>query len=204
VRIAFLGDSLTEGWPGASFMERLGPLLPGHSLVNLGRAGDTVANLALRILRSGFEPVDLAFIWVGVNDAFTAEWRVPSGSGHAEGDWRAWWAGELDAARRTYARLLALTLERSPLVICVPPLLPEGGVDDAVRRRVREVAAAVFETAAATSRTRLFDLQPAFTAARAQDPTAAFTIDGVHLTERGADVVAQAFAATVGDIEQRR
>jgi hypothetical protein len=40
MRIGFLGDSLTEGWPGESFLARLGPLLPQLELFNLGSAGE--------------------------------------------------------------------------------------------------------------------------------------------------------------------
>jgi threonyl-tRNA synthetase len=39
VRIAFLGDSLTEGSPGASYFTLLRRRLPGHELRNMGRAG---------------------------------------------------------------------------------------------------------------------------------------------------------------------
>ena len=197
MEIAFLGDSLTEGWPGASYMERLARLLPGITLLNLGRAGDTVADLAQRLPHSGLGPVDKAFIWVGVNDAFAAEWRAPLVSGDWEADLAAWWRDELVALRRTYAELLAFTLQRAASVTCVLPLLPDGYPDEGVEGRVRAVAAAVAETAAATARTRPFDLAPAFAAARAATPEGRFTIDGIHLTERGADVVARAFAGLV-------
>ena len=40
--IAFLGDSLTEGRPGAAYLPLLAQRLPQHRLLNHGRAGDTV------------------------------------------------------------------------------------------------------------------------------------------------------------------
>ena len=65
MRIAFLGDSLTEGRPGESFLTRLRALLPGDELLNHGRAGDTVPAL----LRASSTPlssrVDLAVVWIG-------------------------------------------------------------------------------------------------------------------------------------------
>ena len=53
MRIAFLGDSLTEGRPGESFLARLRALLPGDELLNHGRAGDTVPALLARLEHHG-------------------------------------------------------------------------------------------------------------------------------------------------------
>ena len=80
MRIAFLGDSLTEGAPGASFFRILRKRLgagehPGaDELLNLGRAGDCVADLYARVQHRGLEEVDLAFVWIGTNDAAIGEW----------------------------------------------------------------------------------------------------------------------------------
>jgi lysophospholipase L1-like esterase len=43
-------------------------------------------------------------------------------------------------------------------------------------------------------------LHRAFAAERAANPAATFTIDGVHLSDRGAAVVARAFAAEVAEV----
>ena len=51
MQIAFLGDSLTEGWPGAAYFPLLQRRLPQHELLNLGRAGDTVVDLLRRVTR---------------------------------------------------------------------------------------------------------------------------------------------------------
>jgi lysophospholipase L1-like esterase len=77
MRIAFLGDSLTEGRPGESFLTRLRRLLPGHELLNYGRAGDTIPALLWRMEHTRLEPVDLAFVWIGTNDAFLGAWDLP-------------------------------------------------------------------------------------------------------------------------------
>jgi lysophospholipase L1-like esterase len=49
-------------------------------------------------------------------------------------------------------------------------------------------------------RTRLFDLHDAVVAARREDARAPLTIDGVHLSRRGAEVVAAAFAVLVEEL----
>jgi len=202
MRIAFIGDSLTEGWPGASYFEILRDRLPDHKLFNHGHGGDTVPALWSRLQASGLEPVDLAFVWVGVNDAFQAGWEsypdVP-----AEDDW---WRASVAHIAAVYDQLLDWLSRRSPAVFCVPPLLPEGGVAASFERRVRHVAQAIVEVAVtrqvrADPGLELLDLGPVFAAAREEDPALRFTTDGVHLSERGAAVVAAAFAQAIATLD---
>lgn len=185
MRIAFLGDSLTEGRPGASFFVVLRETLPGYALLNYGRAGDTVADLELRLHWGGMEDVDLAFIWVGVNDAFAPGAADPS---------------RLARLRETYGRVLGFARGHAPVCVCVTPLLPDeagpGAGDDPWSRAVVAIAAAMADLAGGAG-VDVLDLRPAFAAARAALPAAVFTIDGVHLSERGAAVVAAAFATAI-------
>jgi lysophospholipase L1-like esterase len=195
VRIAFLGDSLTEGTPGASYLRLLRPLLPGNDLVDRGRAGDSIVDLLARLQHAGLEPAGLAVIWIGTNDA-------------ALGEWTSWafeslepitWSDTLHRLSAVYARLLAFAVERTPRVLCVPPVIADE-LDDAWARRVADVAELVAAAAVAEPRASFLDLAPAFAQARAQaDVEVRYTIDGVHLSEAGAAVVAAAFAAAIED-----
>jgi lysophospholipase L1-like esterase len=88
----------------------------------------------------------------------------------------------------------------------VPPLLPDPFEPDGVAERVAGIGAMVADAAAARGpRARLFDLAPVF-AATAVAPGPGFTIDGVHLSARGADVVAAAFRRLIAAVrgEQRQ
>jgi lysophospholipase L1-like esterase len=81
MRIAFVGDSLTLGIPGCSYLKVLREMLPDHRLVNMGVGNDTVISVYHRVRRvAGLrvdEPFDMAFLWVGVNDvARGATWGV--------------------------------------------------------------------------------------------------------------------------------
>jgi len=72
-KIAFWGDSLTEGKPGAAFLEILQAVQQNHTIVNHGKGGDTILSLYKRVeklYRSRPEQLeaDIIFIWVGVND----------------------------------------------------------------------------------------------------------------------------------------
>ncbi len=69
MRIAFVGDSLTEGIPGCSYVKILQERLPEHTLVNLGEGNDTVVSLHYRMTNTTIkQDFDLTFLWVGVND----------------------------------------------------------------------------------------------------------------------------------------
>ena len=198
MRIAFLGDSLTEGHPGESYLARLRRLLPGDELRNGGRGGDTVPALLARLEHTGLEPVDLALVWIGVNDAFLGGWYLPD-------------LDDLGATahrlRLVYDRILDLVLSCAPLAVCVPPVLPDpfeqDGVAERVAERVAELTVMMADAAAARgARARVFDLRPAFAAERRT--TAGFTIDGVHLSARGADVVAAAFCRLIAELRDER
>jgi lysophospholipase L1-like esterase len=194
MHIAFLGDSLTEGWPGAAYFPLLQERLPRHEVLNLGRAGDTVADLLRRVTHRGLDPVDAAFIWVGVNDAVM-------GAGDAVGDdaGRSW--GErLTQARGDYAQIVRWTAARTARIVCVRPIVLEadGTVWQEHADELGEVIAAV---AGAQNGARTLDMRPAFAAA-GEAGAGPFTIDGVHFTDAGATVVAAAFAADIEAIER--
>lgn len=194
MRIAFLGDSLTEGSPGASYFRLLRRRLDADELLNHGRAGDSVADLYARMRHTGLEPVDLAFVWIGTNDA-------------AVGAWAPWaieafepvtWATTLEHIATIYRRLLTWVAQWAPSVICVPPAAPDG-LEGAWERRVDDLAEVVAAAVAAEDTAVLLDLAPWFAEARTRTSDLRFTIDGVHLSQAGAEVVAEAFEAAVAD-----
>ena len=121
MQIAFLGDSLTEGWPGAAYFPLLQMRLPRHELLNLGRAGDTVADLLRRMAYRGLDPVDLAFIWVGANDAVMGAWGAVGDE--AGGGWG--WPERLARIRDDYRKLVERTAARTSRIVCVRPIVLE-------------------------------------------------------------------------------
>ena len=50
MKIALMGDSLTEGRPGVSFHTILEDRFPNITFVNLGKPGETVKSLYTRLL----------------------------------------------------------------------------------------------------------------------------------------------------------
>ena len=189
MRIAFLGDSLTEGWPGAAFFPLLVERFPRHRLLNLGRAGDGVADLLRRLPFEDPGPVDLVVLWIGVNDAVSAA-MDPGGAG----DWS--WEARTRRAVADYGELLAWSAARAPRTVCVRPVVleAEGSVWEA---HADELGDALERRALAEPQARVLDLRPAFAAAAAAG-RGPFTVDGVHFTGDGAAVVAEAIAAEIG------
>ena len=72
MKIVFLGDSLTWGGYGGSYLDELVRLLPEHSLINAGDGGNTVLNLLRRLDDDvlSHKP-DGVFVMVGGNDAIS-------------------------------------------------------------------------------------------------------------------------------------
>ena len=97
-----------------------------------------------------------------------------------------------------YEELLEWTEARAPRIVVVRPLVleAEGSLWE---QRAGEVAEAIARISASRRSCRVVDLLPAFETA-AGDGDGPFTTDGVHFTDAGAEVVAQAFAAVIGEL----
>jgi lysophospholipase L1-like esterase len=194
MKIAFLGDSLTEGWPGAAYMPLLERLRPADELLNHGRAGDTVGAVLARMRSTGLQQVDLAFVWAGANDAVMSAWDAAD----EDGGWG--WDTRLARLRGDYEELLEWTGARAARLVCVRPLVLEAA-GSAWEVHAAEIGDAVAAVADGVSGATSLDLRPAFAAAagRGEGP---FTTDGVHFTDAGAAVVAGAFASALDDIDR--
>ena len=196
MQIAFLGDSLTEGRPGAAYLPLLQERLPRHELLNLGRAGDTVGDVLRRVTHRGLDPVGLAFIWVGVNDAVMGSWDAVGD--RAESPWG--WAERLARIGDDYEMLVEWTAARASRIVCVRPIVLEA--DGSVwQEHADELGDVVAGLAGAHDGARALDLRPAFATA-ADAGGGPFTTDGVHFTDAGATVVAATFAAAIEDIDR--
>jgi lysophospholipase L1-like esterase len=198
MRIAFYGDSLTEGWPGAAFMPLLERRLPRHTLVNRGRAGDTTRDLLLRLRRDGLEQADLAVVWIGTNDAFMPAGEGPFWDG---GEWLSAgepppsWSAVLASSAHDYDLVLELVSGVTPRLLLAPPVVPDPTLGRPWTSRLADVAGLV-EAAACRRPAAFCDLRQAFSGA------GPFTIDGIHLNEAGAAVVASSFATAIENEER--
>jgi lysophospholipase L1-like esterase len=168
MKILCLGDSLTEGTVGVGFVPFLDELLPGNQYVNLGVNGDTITGLRRRTERLR-QRGDSAIVWIGTNDVITYP------------DW-----DNNSTAEEDYRLLLHATIARARTVSTLPPLIAEpeyAKMHEYSLGRATEMVRRLSEEAGC----RYLDIQSSFARRQGRE----FTIDGAHLNEAGARLVAE-------------
>ena len=215
MRIVFLGDSLTEGVDGASYLRVLtgeiatDPQFHDVTLINAGLGGDTVRNLARRVGRDVVPHApDWVVVFVGVNDCRT--WYVrrslPTWATLASGYYflrrKGIWRAVTPLRYREGLRALVDNLRartQAQIALCTPATASESR-DPRAERMLEEYVAAVRDVARERS-CALIDVRTAFLTALStpadsqQTPESGYrlTCDGVHLSDEGAVLVAGVF-----------
>jgi len=213
LRIAFFGDSLTEGKVGASYFEILRQKLPEHELFNYGKGGDTVISLHRRIHKIGWNvPLDLGFLWIGTNDVLVkTSWFLPLRKRLR----RQPWAKSHAQFREYYRSLLAELLNKMPFIFTLPPLLIGEDINNEWNVELAELSRLIRDISLPFPSVDFVDLRESFIQAlksamvpsvipksifrkildilSAQNPGERlhFTIDGIHLNKAGASKVAE-------------
>ena len=227
MRIAFFGDSLTEGTPGVSFLAALGPLLAEHELENCGKRGETVVSLHRRILRRHHHaPGDTAVLWIGVNDVLA---KLSLGHAMVKRLMNQPPAKDLSEFRDYYRRISERLLIDADRVFAISPLLIGEDLSNRWNRELGDMSASIASVASSCDRVEYIDLRsviaqrlaastpsgyvPKRVTAVARDalflrtPRAVdsaslsrglrLTLDGVHLNSAGATLVAEIFRQAV-------
>jgi lysophospholipase L1-like esterase len=223
MKICFYGDSLTDGFPGVSYFKLLQSRLPGHTLINCGRFNDTAIALYRRIITQRLlVPVDVSFVWAGVNDVLVR--RSPLSA------WlRRWWARDNTEFRIHYRALLDLLTPFAGALFAASPALIGEDADSAANAALAELSAIIGELAAGYANVTFLDVHADYMAAlrdyppvhyrsknrlqsvvdalklrtpAAVDRTAAarglrLTLDGVHLNSAGAQIAADTFERAI-------
>lgn len=171
MNVLCLGDSLTEGTVGVGFIPFLKESLPQHEYVNLGVNGDTISGLRRRAEKLQ-QRGDVAIVWIGTNDVMMyPDWDIGA------------------AVEEDYRQLLRAVTAKARVVFTLPPLI--AGRDYANMYeyslgRATEMVKRLSEEAGC----RYADIQAAFVWRQDRE----FTIDGAHLNEAGAKLVAAVIA----------
>jgi lysophospholipase L1-like esterase len=222
-RIAFFGDSLTEGFPGASYFEILKKRLPNCNLLNYGKGGDTVISLYQRLKSSQpNEPVDIAFLWVGVNDVFV---KISSSYPIIKILKKQPWVREHEKFEHYYHLILEILCQGAKRIITVPPLFMGEDINNSWNKEIAELSGIIEKASASYENVEYLDLRkiifPKLKDKKVSEylPESAtrvaldvillkqkeqydkkssergllFTLDGVHLNSRGAEIVANIF-----------
>jgi lysophospholipase L1-like esterase len=227
MKIACFGDSLTRGTPGCSYFALLQGHLPGHTLLNYGRGNDTVASLYRRISAGRFEqPLDIAILWIGVNDVLQTDGRPQRVFNTLIGQPRA---RDTEEFRAYYQATLELLCAQASRVIVASPALKGEVLDNPWNRRLTELALVIQELTAGYAQAEYLELRPLFVQvlenkpisnylltspfrilwdmlmlrsadqvdARARERGLHLTLDGVHLNSAGARLVARELSAAI-------
>ncbi len=215
MRVVFFGDSLTEGRPGAAYLRlleadaRADPRLAAVELVNAGVGGDTVFDLLARVDRDVVaRSPGAVVVFVGMNEMQTMRlWRsLPTPSTLRALYYfrrRKGLRHPITPARyeEGLRRLVDVLAERTSarLALCTPPTRREDR--DRRDRALLDAYAGIVRGVAAERGCDLIDVRAAFVRAlslperRGPRRGAALTVDGVHLNERGARLVADEMLA---------
>lgn len=227
MRIAFVGDSLTAGVPGSSYLALLGERLADHTLINLGKGNDTVISLYHRLAGLHFEePFDIAFLWVGVNDVWErTSWLYQAFNALM----RQRRSRDLDEFRAYYQATLDLLCCNAERVITVSPLLRGEDISNEWNRQLEVLSSVIKDLTSRCERAEYLDLRAVFVQKLAAQRTADyfpqsairvaldaltlrskeqidrkaaerglhFTLDGVHLNSAGAEIVAKMLLKTI-------
>lgn len=234
LRIAFFGDSLTEGFTGASYIDLLKNEFPDETLLNYGKGGDTVISLLKRLEKLPFNaPFDISFLWIGINDILVkTSWVYPiikTLRGQP-------WARNFEDFGNHYRKLARLLLPRTDLLITVSPLVIGEDLNNSWNNELRKLDSIITQTSDEHDSCIHLDLRKFFLAqlhsantsssapksflrpmkdaavSKKKDSVAAessgrglsLTLDGVHLNEAGAALVAQSFANAIKKISRDR
>ncbi|NMH71673.1 SGNH/GDSL hydrolase family protein [Bacillus sp. RO2] len=222
MKIACIGDSLTEGKPGVSYFKMLKKKYPDIKFVNLGKGGETVKSLHTRISKNKIDRnYDLAFLWIGVNDIYSKLLKV-----QAQPITR-----NSEEFRECYENVLEIIKQSSKKVVVVSPGLI-GETLNSSNRGLLNLSMILKEMSKEHKNVSFIDLHQAFThqletlqstdylstglgrlvkdvflyrSPKSVDRLSAkrglhLTIDGVHLNSKGANIVVEEYTKIIDQV----
>lgn len=220
MKIALIGDSLTEGRPGVSFHNILKEKFPVITFINLGKPGESVKSLYTRLKKEKLETdYDLSFLWIGVNDVYSKLLKVQAQPV----------AKDYDEFRDYYEKVLELIIESSKKVIVVTPALVGENPDNAPNNEIKELNVLIQSIASKYDTVSFLNMQSVFLNNLSEKNSSDyintkvvrvmmdvlfykkpsridklskerglhFTLDGVHLNSTGAQIVAEIYASEI-------
>jgi lysophospholipase L1-like esterase len=231
LKIAFYGDSLTVGLPGASYVDVLRRRLSGHTMLRYGRINETAPSLYRYVVkRKLLEPVDITVLWVGTNDVAMPQSWAAAALKRIMGQPRA---RDPEAFGDRYRALLDLLSSQTRRIVAVSPMCIGEDINTPWNNALAEISAVIQSLSSAYAHVTFVDLRAEFIGALGAKPAARylspsvtrvvldgllrskaqvdrmaaarglyFTLDGVHLNSAGAELVANALVGAIGDMIQ--
>lgn len=220
MKIALIGDSLTEGRPGVSFYNMLKEKFPNYTFVNLGKPGESVKSLYLSLSKTKLEEdYDLSFLWIGVNDVYSKLLSVqaqPIAKDH-------------DEFKDYYEKVLELIIKSSKKVVTVTPAIVGENTENDQNNEIKELNALIQFITLKHSNVSYLDIHSVFLNHLSNLNSSDYistkvmrimvdvlfykkpskidkisrerglhlTMDGVHLNSAGAEIVAGMYASEI-------
>lgn len=227
MKVAFFGDSLTEGHPGVAFFPLLQQRFSEFELINYGKGGDTVISLLKRIASTTFlSKFNLAFLWIGVNDVFVKVSRMYPFLKTLR---RQPWAKNHEVFTTQYKNLLNLLAVKTDWLFTVPPVFIGEDLENPWNKELEALNTVIKELSFFHENCEFIDLRERFTEKlKGQSPSPyvprsfmqiikdtltlkipeivereslerglRLTLDGVHLNQAGAGLAAEVFAKII-------
>ena len=227
MKVAFFGDSLTEGFAGVAYFSLLQQRFPESELFNYGKGGDTVISLLKRIESIAFpSKFDLAFLWIGVNDVFVKVSRMYPLLKKLR---RQPWAKNHDVFTTHYKKLLNFLAAQADWLFTVPPVFIGEDLENLWNRELEVLNTVIRDLSFFQGNCEFIDLREIFTQKlTGQSPSPyvprsfarfikdtltlktsgtldreslerglQFTLDGVHLNNVGAGLTSEVFAEVI-------
>lgn len=224
MRIAFFGDSITVGIPGASYVRILHQRLPQHTFGNYSKINATPLSLYHHV-KDAIRPADMAFIFVGVNDLLVERSWLFS---HI----RRQWAHNDDEFLDHYRLLLNTVAICTQKVIAISPLFIGEDFDSLWQEHLGKRSEIIAQVTTHFPNTVYLDVRSRFMHELKCKPVVSgisqglrqsiwdgltlhtdaaitrvsvsrhlhYTLDGVHLNVAGAQIVAEACLEVISNI----
>ncbi len=220
MKIALIGDSLTEGRPGVSFSNILKEKFPEITFVNLGKPGESVKSLYNRLVKERLEAdYNLSFLWIGVNDVYSKLLSVQAQPV----------AKNLDEFEDYYDKVLELIIGSSKKVIAVTPAIVGENTSNETNNEIKELNGLIHSIASKYENVSFLNMQSLFFHHLSKVNTSDYmntkvmrvmmdvllykkaakvdkiskerglllTLDGIHLNSAGAQIVADSYASHI-------
>ena len=220
MKIALIGDSLTEGRPGVPFVNVLEGIFPNISFVNLGKPGESVKSLYNRLLTTKLEgDWELSFLWIGVNDVYSKLLRVQAQPV----------AKNLNEFKEYYEKVLELVTQSSKKVVAVTPAIVGENTSNTPNNEIKEINKLIHSIALKHPNVSYLDIHSVFLNHLSKVNSSDYmnikvmrvmmdvlfykkaskvdkiskerglhlTMDGIHLNSMGAQMVAEMYASEI-------
>ncbi|WP_242143021.1 MULTISPECIES: SGNH/GDSL hydrolase family protein [unclassified Bacillus cereus group] len=223
MKIGLIGDSLTEGRPGVSFVNILKRKYPNITFLNFGKPGETVKSLHTRLSKKKLESnFDLIFLWIGTNDVYSKLLKVqakPIVENHRE-------------FNDYFSKLLNMVIPFSKYVVVVSPAIIGENLNNQSNCELRDLSSMIENISKQYLNVSFLDIQSVFKERLANVHSSDYistsvmtvmkdvlfyknpvridrlsskrglhlTLDGIHLNSDGALCVAEEYACMIDQL----